>query len=79
MKNSFKLSGFLGHPDDRYGYTRDYLEEQLEQFGPDCFNNFKTWMAGQTVMLNDDGKTVYYSYDIYRFLDKGGINAEVLD
>lgn len=60
----------LGKPDHEYGYTSKYLKKQMKQFGPDCFNNFRTWMDGQTVTVAKNGDTVYYECDVLKYLLK---------
>lgn len=40
--------------------------------------NFFKWMNGQTTGLVD-GKTIYYTQDVLKYLNEGGILADVTD
>ena len=58
-------------PNHKYGYTSTHLEAEMTQIGCDCFTNFKRWMRGQTVAVDDDGQTIYYTCDVDTYLKKG--------
>ena len=73
-----KRSQLIKLPDYPSGYSKTFLAEQLKIFGEDCFTNFLQWINGQTVGV-ENGQTIFYTSDVYRYLDQGGLQAEILD
>lgn len=65
-------------PNNGMGYTKSYLYGYMEA-NSYSLDLFKSWMDGQTVGVNDNGETVYYYHDVFRFVTKGGVLAEVED
>lgn len=49
-------------------------EEIIELYDEHTFNEFKKWLRGQTVGINDDGSTNYYKWDFDRFIDQYNSN-----
>ncbi len=60
----------LGEPDDPLGYTTELLASRFDE---QQFRRLTTWMAGQTMSLNDINKGVIYAHDVERFLQAGRI------
>ena len=58
----------LPPPDNEYGYFETTLEQL---FGPIVYAQFRRWHAGQTCMLDDDGRVVVYTWDVMQFLAGG--------
>jgi len=46
-----------------------YYDSQLNEiFNKKELKKFYDWMNGQTVMCDEDGRTIYYMEDVIRFL-----------
>ena len=60
-----KFTQTIPEPNHELGYTESALRENL---APWMLREFLEWMVGQTVSSNDKGETVYYTYDVHRFL-----------
>lgn len=48
------------------GYFTEEAREYLENKGY-SWKKFLTWMRGQTVSIDEEGRTIYYSYDVERY------------
>jgi len=73
------LSSSLPNPNHPMGFTQDFLEKEFERFGQDAWKNFQDWMKGQTIGIGESDQIIYYEYDVYRYLDRGGLNAKIYD
>lgn len=60
ISDDFKLV-----PDHEYGYTIEYLERTLPE---DVMHDLNIFMLGQTGALTEDGKLVYYKWDVDPYL-----------
>jgi len=65
-------------PNHEMGYTKSYLRGYMaaNYYSVDLFQQ---WMSGQTVGVSDSGETVYYYNDVVKYLQHGGVLAEVND
>ena len=54
---------------ERYN-KEDYTEQELKEYLKNkgySYDKFQEYMIGQTVGIDENGKTLYYSYDIERY------------
>ena len=59
-----KLDRDIGLPKakSKFGYTEAEVKDIL-------FERFGKWMRGQTMMLMKDGTSIYYTCDVYRYVN----------
>lgn len=57
-------------------YVRQMNEEEvIEVIGEERWDEFLSFMRGQTVIINKDGSYKYHTYDVLRFM----MNKPVVD
>ena len=52
----------LPKPKSKYGYSEAEVKDIL-------FERFGRWMRGQTMMMEKDGTSIYYTCDVYRYVN----------
>lgn len=68
----------LPKPDHEYGYTKPTVEKILRE--RNCLvENFWEWMGGQTMGLTEDNVPIVYECDLWKYLNRGGMNTKIWD
>jgi len=50
------------------GYNEEELKTYLNSKGY-SYDGFQVWMEGQTVGVDEDGNSIYWSFDVERYME----------